>query len=109
MGRSRTRTPTASCTAAATAASTPVAPSSPMPRAPIRLAVSSYSSVNETSMSAGMSAFTGTATLDRFLASHRPRVGSWSLSSMVALPQPQMMPPVICARAVTGLTIRPAE
>ena len=29
-----------------------------MPRAPIRLAVSSYSSVNETSMSAGMSALT---------------------------------------------------
>ena len=76
MGRSRTRIPTAWCTAAATAASTPVAPSSPMPRAPIRLAVSSYSSVNETSMSAGISALTGTATLDRFLASHRPCTGS---------------------------------
>src|SRR4029079_6628026 len=68
MGRSRTRIPTASCTAAATAASTPVAPSSPMPRAPIRLAASSNSSTNETSMSAGMSALNGTATLDRLSA-----------------------------------------
>ena len=44
-----------------------------------------------------MSALTGTATFDRFFASHRPWTGSWSLSSMVALPQPQMIPPVIWA------------
>ena len=60
-------------------------------------------------MSAGMSALTGTATLDRFFASHRPCTGSWSLSSIVALPQPQTIAPIICARAVSALTIRPAE
>ena len=54
-----------------------------------------------------MSAFTGMATPARFFDSQRPSVGSWWLASIAAMPQPQMMAPVICARAVLGLMIRP--
>ena len=59
-------------------------------------------------MSDGMSAFTGIATPARFFDSQRPSVGSCWLASIAAMPQPQMMPPVIWLRAVRGLMIRPA-
>ena len=58
-------------------------------------------------MSLGMSAFTGMATPARFFDRKRPSVGSCWLCSIAAMPQPQMMPPVICALAVRGLMIRP--
>jgi len=79
-----------------------------MPFAPSGLARRSSSSTNSTSMSEGMSALTGIALFERFLASHRPSLASWRVCSMAAMPQPQMIPPVICARAVRGLMMRPA-
>ena len=87
----------------------PTAPSSPMPRAPIGLACSSNSSTKPTSIAEGMSAFTGTATFDRFLARKRAWVGSIGDASIVALPHSQMIEPIIWLRAVSGLTMRPAE
>src|SRR5258707_11584703 len=59
IGSCRTRTPVAWNTALPMAGPMPVAASPPMPRAPIGLAIESYSSMKEASIS-GTSAFTGT-------------------------------------------------
>ncbi len=59
--------------------------------------------------SEGMSALTGTATFDRFLARNRAAVCSTIEASIVALPHSQVIEPIIWLRAVSGLMIRPAE
>lgn len=96
IGTDLKRTPMASWTALAIAADTPQHPSSPIPRAPISLACSSNSSTKPTSIASwGTSAFTGTATLDRFLARKRACVRSTIEASIVAFPHSQTIAPII--------------